>query len=1017
MSKPWKTVISFLLLFSGHVKGECSFDIYLEGQAGEEQAPMLQDSNYNNIETLAYDTDYNENDLHWTIAKRVISDVTITENSYLMCQLDKPKFVEVVERNPGQPCQYSLTYYCDKYFAGDPADEYLCNYESSFSACQLNSCEWYHNGPEVDVVTDASTSVRVMSTVERLDALGGLVHYLPIACLKESDHFKISGKVKLVNETTNAPVTCEPLQEDIDGERCPRGNLLLRSIDSTESYEYDIAFTTAKVNDSGDDGWYWFWGYFIVTKEMEASESVAFFIDGPKKGVNILLDAFSIKRSDEENCIPNGDFEVGDTRHWGCYGPRCEVELRKYGYDGGKYSIATKTRDKRFWGLVFDVEEDCFAPNKLYEVQAYFQMEDENGQAVDCDPFVYYQGLSSYCPDILIKKENQQNVYEQIRAAGTVGPFKKGQGVWNKMYGYIDGKEASIFLQWNDVQAYIGSARAGVNIVVDNLSIQEVGYDYCSTNLILNGDAEFGDARFWYIRGSKDLGTIEMVEPGADNTAYGFSHVGKRGNRNTGIWQELPKRCIGFNTRWEISAQFKIPYACSKPSGKENGGYGNGYSNYDGDNGDSTCPIFRLEAYDKSGENLMDFYVQNQDESEWIQNRWNTFRAFFTMDDPSFHARERLFIMAVVPVGQTYQIDSISFTLSPTAYPSVPPSFQPSAYPTTVYPTTAPSTPASYMLIGSTPLRTEDIFIGSVISSPEYTITFTLRPLGIKDTWSNLFRFTNTTSDLDHQHGNRCPYLSFSPNSCILHLGHNLKNGEGVFKDMGEELNQNQDYEIKIIGIGDSLQLYVDDIYIDELSIPLSDRVFNELQVYTGQSDRHYGANAEISNLAYQPTTSLSPSMLIGSIPLQTGNILIGSIISGTEYTITFTLRPLGIKNDWGNILRFANTTSENYQYGDRSPALYFSPNTNILHLSYFMKNDVNNHKTMGEELNQNQDYEIKITGIGDSLTLYVDDIYRDELSIPLSERFFSELQVYIGQTDRHYGANVEISNLVYQVL
>merc|ERR1711983_613525 len=226
--------------------------------------------------------------------------------------------------------------------------------------------------------------------------------------------------------------------------------------------------------------------------------------------------------------------------------------------------------------------------------------------------------------------------------------------------------------------AYIGSARAGVNIVVDNMSIQEVGYDYCSSNLILNGDAETGDARFWYIRGSKDLGTIEMVEPGADNTAYGFSHVGKRGNRNTGIWQELPKRCIGFNTRWEISAQFKIPYACSKPSGKENGGYGNGYSNYDGDNGDSTCPIFRLEAYDKSGENLMDFYVQNQDESEWIQNEWNTFRAFFTMNNPSFHARERLFIMAVVPVEQTYQIDSISFTLSPTAYPSVSHSIVPS---------------------------------------------------------------------------------------------------------------------------------------------------------------------------------------------------------------------------------------------------------------------------------------------------------------------------------------------------
>merc|ERR1711983_283452 len=366
-------------------------------------------------------------------------------------------------------------------------------------------------------------------------------------------------------------------------------------------------------------------------------------------------------------------------------------------------------------------------------------------------------------------------------------------------------------------------------------------------------------------------------------------------------------------------------------------------------------------------------------------------------DELSIPLSERFFSELQGYIGQTdrhYGANvEISNLVNQVLYPTT--AYPTTAYPTTAYPTTAPSTPASYMLIGSTPLRTEDIFIGSVISSPEYTITFTLRPLGIKDTWSNLFRFTNTTSDLDHQHGNRRPYLSFSPNSCILHLGHTLKNGEGVFKDMGGELNQNQDYEIKIIGIGDSLQLYVDDIYIDELSIPLSDRVFNELQVYTGQSDRHYGANAEISNLAYQPTTSLSPSMLIGSIPLQTGNILIGSIISGTEYTITFTLRPLGIKNDWGNILRFANTTSENYQYGDRSPALYFSPNTNILHLSYFMKNDVNNHKTMGEELNQNQDYEIKITGIGDSLTLYVDDIYRDELSIPLSERFFSELQVY----------------------
>ena len=106
----------------------------------------------------------------------------------------------------------------------------------------------------------------------------------------------------------------------------------------------------------------------------------------------------------------------------------------------------------------------------------------------------------------------------------------------------------------------------------------------------------------------------------------------------------------------------------------------------------------------------------------------------------------------------------------------------------------------TYMLIGNTLLQTEDFFlIGSIISSPEYTITFTLRPLGIKEGWTNILRFANTTSDFSYpiyEHGQRSPGLYFYPSAYTLHLAHSLKNGEQHWFSIGEELNQNQDYEM-----------------------------------------------------------------------------------------------------------------------------------------------------------------------------------------------------------------------------
>ena len=50
---------------------------------------------------------------------------------------------------------------------------------------------------------------------------------------------------------------------------------------------------------------------------------------------------------------------------------------------------------------------------------------------------------------------------------------------------------------------YIGWGRANMNLIVDDISIKPVDEDTYGvptcTQLIRNGDAEIGDARFWYV--------------------------------------------------------------------------------------------------------------------------------------------------------------------------------------------------------------------------------------------------------------------------------------------------------------------------------------------------------------------------------------------------------------------------------------------------------------------------------------------------------------------------------------
>jgi len=203
------------------------------------------------------------------------------------------------------------------------------------------------------------------------------------------------------------------------------------------------------------------------------------------------------------------------------------------------------------------------------------------------------------------------------------------------------------------------------------------------------------------------------------------------------------------------------------------------------------------------------------------------------------------------------------------------------------------------------------------------------------------------------------------------------------------------------------------------LHIPLSDRSFDSpLLIYAG--NKHDDpANAKISNVAYKlnPTIPTIPSelSLLENEKLQIQrNYFLGVVKSSSEYVISFTLHPLGTITSWGSILRFSTDSErESNKHGDRSPGIYFCPNSLTIAFRYILKTNVQRSSNFGS-LSPNVDYNIEIKAIGDYITWYTDGEEQMRLHVPLSDRSFDLPLVIHAGSNNYNPANAKISNVVY---
>jgi len=555
-----------------------------------------------------------------------------------------------------------------------PEEDLNCDelLSADFDSCitditSTSTCKWYSSTGTLNLTTNSYAGKYALSTHARERYTDGLVQYFDDRCMEIDKQYTLRAKFQLRDDTSGNIIMCDP-SNDLGDNACPRASI--RTFINGQLSFYLVAFAKTIVPISSD-GWSNIYGTFVIDNDMVDAESVSLQIDGADYNLDIVIDDVTITpyehvdlQSDPSllqagGCVENWDFEIGDSRNWECVGENndCSLQMIQPGHNGSNYALATRRREEGWWGIDQELDMDCFVEATTYEINAWTKIADYNGSMADCDPHNYFQGLSTFCPNLLIR--DPDNDGNKVRSAATVAPYDKDG--WNHIYGVVTMTEE--MLTWSAMVVYIGWVGAGLNIIIDEISITPVDKDTFGlldcNQLVRNGDGEIGDSRFWYIRGTGtgSYGEVVIVDGDAENDSKYFYHKGLRTEMRHGLWQELDMSCMPMNSHWTISARMRLldingnGKVCNKillggPSAR--GEYG--------------CPMIRLEVYDGPGFNYHWEHLFNEVDATWNADGWNLFEHTFVMDN-EIAARERLyiFIHGVMP-SDTYMVDDITVT-------------------------------------------------------------------------------------------------------------------------------------------------------------------------------------------------------------------------------------------------------------------------------------------------------------------------------------------------------------------
>lgn len=507
-----------------------------------------------------------------------------------------------------------------------------------FETGTIGANGWYDTGCGSKNVTGFATGT-ALSTNGRDNQYQGLAQHLDTRCMQAGSIYKIAAKVK-ITAADGSVASCDPAVTTAGDNACIRANVKSNLKGEMTAVELSAASTVAPFTAGA---WNDLYGTFTVTEHMIAADNVVLYFDGPASGIDIEIDNVSVVETtvDCSNLIFNGDFSQG-TNGWKTIGPNTGLKLVD-GVEG--QALSTVQREQWAHGMAQDANKDCLVEGQEYEVSMDVMMTDYAGNPLTCDPFSYYFTQNA-CPTLAMRFTHH-TTYD---IAKPIGPWNATG--WNKVYGTFRA-EPEIFDE-GLLEFYVARAWSGKNEVVDNVSIKPVtantyGLRTCD-QLIINGDAETGDARYWFIKGSGETGDLKLVSPGANGSKYAFHHYGTREKLFNGMWQKLDQDCMPVGSLWKITFNIKL----LDPEGNE------AMCDKTIRHGAGVCPQAFVQSHLKGGGVVNSLPLKNVNTDAWATGQWNAYEVTFKMEQKFLDGLETWWFIHQVKPGWTYMVDDIS---------------------------------------------------------------------------------------------------------------------------------------------------------------------------------------------------------------------------------------------------------------------------------------------------------------------------------------------------------------------
>lgn len=353
----------------------------------------------------------------------------------------------------------------------------------------------------------------------------------------------------------------------------------------------------------------------------------------------------------DRNCIENGRFSANPpVSNWYAVQSNLQVVAGRNGK--GNALKAADRGHQIFGGMWQNIEAGCLRTGEWYEVQATVRatMRGTDDEIFECDPTILYNNIAQSCPAVGVR------VGDKMKEVGlTMGPVSARQE-WIEMYGVF---RATSVMTAKTVSTFVSRAPPDVDLAVDSIRIsptkaKTVGVTDCDRP-IANGDAEAGDHRFWFIRGTQGGGRVEMVSPGHGGSKYAFRHSGQREQRYRGMLQRLDASCFMEGTTWAISARFRYfsvdgntgeikPAACRKDNPKAK----------------DSCPVFDMDFVSPNGAKVNTGPLSNMAPGDVRLDDWNEIRHTVTVTpDMALRPQVLIYVNSVDPKFN-YDLDDIS---------------------------------------------------------------------------------------------------------------------------------------------------------------------------------------------------------------------------------------------------------------------------------------------------------------------------------------------------------------------